>query len=158
MFKCTQIFSFFLLSLLCFSAVNGDEAHKSHSIVPDHEHALAAKNKMPGPTKSSGVESVNLLGAIALQNDFPSLKGRQLRARELVIDPGGVVAVHEHESRPGVAYILEGEIVEHRNDQPAPILRQKGAVAFEQSGVTHWWENKSDAVVRALVVDIVKEN
>lgn len=77
------------------------------------------------------------------------------RARELRIAPGGVVAVHRHEQRPGVAYILEGSIVEHRNDAAEPVVRGPGAVAFERSGITHWWESRGDTPVRALVVDVV---
>jgi len=83
------------------------------------------------------------------------MQGRVLRAREIVIAPGGVIAVHEHNTRPGVAYILEGEIVEHRNDSDKPVLRRPGDAAFERTGVAHWWENRSDKPVRALVVDIV---
>jgi len=134
--------------------VSADDA-KGVQVVPSHEHELANKQKLTGPTKTKGIESVALLGTIGLEKDFPSLNGKLLRARELIINPGGVVAVHQHDSRPGVAYILEGEIVEHRNDQPNPILRSKGAVAFEQSGVAHWWENKSNKPVKALVVDII---
>ena len=72
-----------------------------------------------------------------------------------MIAPGGVIAVHRHEGRPGLAYILEGEIIEHRNDAEGTVLRRAGDVSFEKSGVVHWWENVSDARVRALIVDIV---
>lgn len=124
-------------------------------VVPDAERALAAKQQLAGPTKNQGIKSITPLGTAELGGDYPALAGRQLRARELVIEPGGVVAVHQHDQRPGVAYILEGEIVEHRNDSAEPLVRKKGDVAFEKTGVSHWWENKSAAPVRALVVDIV---
>lgn len=143
-----------LLSMLvtCATGWASDDGPK---VVPDAERAMAAKNHMDGPAKNQGVKSVTALGATELGNDFAELKSRQLRARELVIEPGGVVAVHQHDQRPGVAYILEGEIIEHRNDQPEPIVRKQGDTAFEKSGVVHWWENKSTQPVRALVVDIV---
>ena len=127
------------LIYLVFNVSMADQS-SAMEIVPSHEHEIANKQKLSGPTKTKGIESVTLLGTIGLEKDFPMLQGKQLRARELVIQPGGVVAVHQHDSRPGVAYILEGEITEHRNDQDQPILRSKGAVAFEQSGVAHWWE------------------
>lgn len=137
--------------------ISSAEQASAVQLVPAHEHDLAQKQKLDGPTKTKGIESVSLLGTIGLQKDFSAMAGKQLRARELVIAPGGVVAIHQHDARPGVAYILEGEIVEHRNDQAEAILRKKGDVAFEQSGVAHWWENKSGKTVRALVVDIISE-
>ena len=124
-------------------------------VVPAAERVLAPGQDLAGPTQNKGIKSVTPIGAVALDGEFAETRGRQLRARELVIEPGGVVAVHRHDARPGVAYILEGEIVEHRNDQPQPQLRKAGDVALEKTGVTHWWENRSQRPVRALVVDIV---
>lgn len=125
------------------------------AVVPQTERELAAKKNLPGPTHNKGIRSVTHIGTVGLDGEFPSTDGRQLRARELVIEPGGVVAVHQHDARPGMAYILEGEIVEHRNDQPRPLVRKAGDAAFEKTGVSHWWENRSQCIVRALVVDIV---
>lgn len=141
------------ICLLCLST--GASASNQPQIVPAHEHDMAKGQTFKGPSETRGIESVIQLGVVGLDKDFPSLKGKVLRARELTIAPGGMVAVHQHDSRPGVAYILEGEIIEHRNDHDKPIVRKIGAVAFEQSGVVHWWENTSKSRVRALVVDIV---
>lgn len=125
------------------------------AVVPERERQVARDIAAEGPQANRGVESVTRLGGILIESEFPGAKGKELRARELVIAPGGVIAVHRHESRPGLAYILEGEIVEHRNDAERPLLRKAGDVSFEKTGVIHWWENVSDAPVRALVVDIV---
>jgi len=152
--RLTSIASITVVILLSNPSI-ANERH-TPQVIPAHEHAIANKNNLSGPSKTHGIKSVTVLGSIGLEKDFPALNGRQLRARELVIAPGGVVAVHQHDSRPGVAYILEGEIIEHRSDQSEAIVRKQGAVAFEQSGVAHWWENKSEKPVRALVVDIVK--
>lgn len=135
---------------LCFGT--GVLAHDIPSVVPDREREIVAD----GPTENHGIEGVRLLGAVALSGEFPGMQGQELRAREIVIAPGGIIAVHRHEQRPGVAFILEGEIVEHRNDADGPILRRVGDAAFETTGVIHWWENTSDAQVRALIVDIVR--
>ncbi len=126
-------------------------------VVPQHEHEIAEEQGVKGPTETKGVESVTLLGQVALAGEFQSLDERVMRVREIAIAPGGVVAVHQHEARPGVAYILEGEIMEFRNDEKQALLRTVGEVAFERTGVIHWWENQSNARVRALVVDIVKQ-
>ena len=72
--------------------------------------------------------------------------------------PGGVVGVHQHARRPGVLYMLEGELVEVRNDSKTPFQRGVGDVSFEKGGVIHWWRNDSGAEAIALVVDIVPES
>lgn len=135
-------------------AVVAVQAH-GPEVVPDRERDIARDLAATGPTENRGVEAVNRLGAVLLGGEFAGMDGSQLRAREIVIAPGGIIAVHQHDGRPGLAYILEGEIVEHRNDADGPILRRAGDIAFEKTGVIHWWENTSDARVRALVVDIV---
>lgn len=127
----------------------------SKGVVPEAERRLAADRGINGPTQNQGIKSIAVLGTVDLGSEFAAMNGRQLRARELVIEAGGVVAVHQHDARPGMAYILEGEIVEHRNDQSSPIVHKQGSVAFEKTGVAHWWENKSLVPVRALVVDVV---
>ncbi|WP_164084889.1 cupin domain-containing protein [Pseudazoarcus pumilus] len=110
---------------------------------------------LTGPTQTRGVVSVEELGIIHLSAEFPAMQGRQMRARVFTIAPGGVIAIHAHEQRPGYAMILDGSIVEHRNDAPGPIVRNAGDIAIEKGGVAHWWENVSGDAVRALVVDIV---
>lgn len=145
-----------VISLLLTCAMGTAHSEQNEiQIVPQSERALAAKKQMEGPTSNQGIKAVKPLGAIKLGGDFAALHDRQLRAREIIVEPNGVVAVHQHEQRPGVAYIIEGEMVEHRSDQSAPLVRKQGDVAFETSGVVHWWENKTALPARALVVDIV---
>ncbi len=50
---------------------------------------------------------------------------------------------------------IKGELTEHRAGMDGPVVRKAGDVAFEQTGVTHWWKNGSGKPARALVVDIV---
>lgn len=130
-------------------------AEEGLQIVPEREREIAAQHHAQGPTSNKGVKAVAALGSVDLGKEFPGMEGRALRAREIVIDPGGVVAVHQHDARPGLAYILDGEIVEHRSDSERPLVRRAGDVAFENSGITHWWENTTEKPVRALVVDVV---
>jgi len=125
------------------------------TVVPDAEKKIAQDKKLEGPTKTHGIEGVKTLVELSLGSEFPGLDGQQMRARELVVGAGAVVAVHQHEKRPGFAYMLEGEMVEHRNDTEGAIVRRVGDVAIERTGVSHYWENKSGKVARAIVVDIV---
>lgn len=147
-----------MLLLACASLPLVAHNHEgSKDVVSERERAVARELGSAGPTETKGIGAMLMLGATTLGADFPALEGRSIRIREIELLPGGVVAVHKHELRPGVAYVLEGELVEHRNDSPEPIVRRKGDVAFEKTGVIHWWENLSDAPARVLVVDIVAE-
>lgn len=141
--------------LMVCGLASAHEAH--HHVVPEKEYTIAQDAKASGPKISKGIESITALGSVSLEGELPGVTNRVLRARELVIAAGGVVAVHQHDGRPGMAYILEGEIIEHRSDMEAPVTRSVGAVSFEKTGLIHWWENKSDKKVRALVVDIVPD-
>jgi quercetin dioxygenase-like cupin family protein len=133
-----------------------DEVNLPH-VVPSHEHDAEAAVAFGGPTVSEGVGPIQLLASLDVGREFAGIDGRRLRARIITLQPGAVVAVHEHRQRPGIAYILEGVVVEQRSDHDEPQIRGPGAVAVEYSGLAHWWRNDGDVVVRALVVDIVEE-
>ena len=143
-----------LASLAAAHAYDSHQHRPSPSIVPQSEHDIATSKALAGPTENKGISSVKLLGSQDLGKDFATMQDHMLRAREIVIEPGGVIAIQEHNARPGVAYILEGEVIEYRNDQPQPITHSAGSTAFETTGVAHWWENRSNKPVRALVVDV----
>ena len=126
------------------------------ALIPAHERALVEGQDLDGPTETRGIESAVVLGAIPLGQDFEGMDGRVLRARIVTLGPGGTVGVHQHESRPGVAYILDGRLTEHRNDADKPLERGAGAASFEHSGLIHWWVNESSESARALIIDIVR--
>jgi len=132
--------------------------HLAQTVVPEAEKARAQELMADGPTKTSGIRGVDLLGSVSLDGEFTTSDGLMLRARELVIEPGGIVAVHQHDNRPGVAYIIEGEMTEHRSSESGPVVKAAGDTAFERSGVVHWWENTGSVPARALVVDILSAN
>lgn len=147
-------------ALVLFSTIavaHEQSAKEAHQVVPDSERSAAIGVRATGPRENSGVQSVQTLGEQSISGEAWVRDQRKMRVREITIAPGGVVAVHEHQGRPGMAYILEGSILEHRNDAPEPIERNTGAVSFEKSGVIHWWENTGEDSVRALVVDLVPE-
>lgn len=142
----------FLAGPITLTAHEGEQ-----DVVPEAEREKAREMRAEGPDANQGIAGIEKLGMVSLAKEFENTDGRVLRTRELTILPDGVVAVHRHEGRPGLAYILEGEIVEHRNDRETPQVHGVGSVAFEKTGVMHWWENRGDKPVRALVVDIVPE-
>ncbi|MCX5969711.1 MAG: cupin domain-containing protein [Cyanobacteria bacterium] len=120
-------------------------------VVPSHEQLAPA----PGaPTAQAGVV-VRRLGGQPLDHDFRALQGRELRLRELTIAPGGSITLHRHDQRPGVAYILKGQMTEWRGPGFTPRVIGPGEAVFEATGVSHWWRNEGTTPARALVVDIV---
>ena len=137
------------------SIIADNSADSSKTVVPSQEREIAQKLAAEGPTETTGIESSRILGSMSLAGEFAGTDGYMLRVREVTVLPGGQVAVHQHNSRPGAAYILEGVLIESRNDSDGPIKREEGAVALEKTGTIHWWKNESSAKARVLVVDIV---
>ncbi len=128
------------------------------SIIPKHEQE-GLHLTLTGPAKSRGVTSIHKRAAVPLANEFPNgaIEYSALRAREITLAPNGQVALHQHQGRPGMAYILSGTIVEYRETEKGieTIEHSAGSIAYEKSGVAHWWHNRSDSDVKALVIDIV---
>lgn len=138
------------VALTLLAAIPSQSQNQSQ-VVPPHEHQNHGQNV----TVTQGVLAVKGLGGQLLGNDFPALRGRELRVRELTIAPGGSIALHRHDQRPGVAYILEGQMTERRGPGFSPRVIGPGEAAFEGSGISHWWRNEGSRPARALVVDIV---
>jgi len=120
----------------------------------DAKSNIAQEFEQGSPTKTIGVETSIVVGAISLDAYPETLQGSQLRAREVVLLPGAKIAVHRHSRRPAIAYVLEGELVEHRNDSEVPLIRRQGDWYFESLGVVHWVENTSPNRTKVLAVDI----
>ncbi len=81
------------------------------------------------------------LGAIDLGKEMAKIKGRELRFRKMVIQPGGVVPWHSHDDRPALIYVAEGEIIEYASNCAAPIHHKAGEIRAEKHGTAHWWKN-----------------
>ena len=138
-------------ALLFLSRIAVDAHQHKKSVVPEAEMKLEAAVAQEGPRESSNV-SADILGAVDLDG-VRELAGKQVRVRLITIAPGGKVAVHQHDDRPGLAQILSGVAVEYLGLKA--IHHKPGSIAFEQDGDTHWWHNPYDEEVRALVVDIL---
>jgi len=90
-----------------------------------------------------------------LGGEIEGLQGRQLRLRLLKLDPGGVIGVHSHKDRPGVAYILQGTLTEHRDGGPTKD-HHAGEMLSSGKDTTHWEDNKGNAPVVLIAADIFK--
>lgn len=118
------------------------------------EKAVAMSNEQAAP-ETRGV-TVTLLAALDLGAEIEGMAGRQLRMRMVTIEPGGVFGpVHDHKGRPGVVYILQGTITDHRDG----VAREYGpGVGWpEDKNTTHWLENRGTTPAVEISVDIVTQ-
>ena len=59
--------------------------------------------------------TAEVLATVDLGPEIEGMAGRQLRMRMVTIEPGGVFGpMHDHNDRPGIVYILQGTITDHR--------------------------------------------
>jgi quercetin dioxygenase-like cupin family protein len=125
------------------------------SVTPEEEVRQAAEMDATGPRKTTGIKALRILGTVPLAGEFENPEEHVLRGREIDIEPGGRVAVHRHDGRPGLAYIVSGQLTEHRVGVDKPVVKKAGDAVWERTGTLHWWENEGDTVARVIVVDIV---
>jgi quercetin dioxygenase-like cupin family protein len=99
--------------------------------------------------------SVELLAELDLGPEIEGLVGRQLRMRMVTFEPGGVFGpIHDHKDRPGMVYILQGIITDHRNG--AAQEYGPGVGWPEDKNTTHWLENRGTTPAVEISVDIVR--
>jgi quercetin dioxygenase-like cupin family protein len=98
--------------------------------------------------------AVELLATVDLGPEIQGMEGRQLRMRMVTMEPGGVFGpVHDHKGRPGIVYVLQGTITDHRDG----IATEYGpGVGWpEDRNTLHWLENKGTVPAVEISVDVV---
>ena len=104
-------------------------------------------------TNGVGVEE---LATVALADEIEGMAGRQLRMRMVTIEPGGVFGpIHDHKGRPGIVYILQGTITDHRDRVATDYGPSVGWP--EDRNTTHWLENGGTIPAVEISVDIVRQ-
>jgi quercetin dioxygenase-like cupin family protein len=109
--------------------------------------------KAQAAPETNGV-TVKLLATLDLGPEIEGMAGRQLRMRMVTIEPGGTFGPsHDHKDRPGMVYILQGTITDHRNG----VAREYGqGVGWpEDKSTTHWLENRGTTPAVEISFDIV---
>jgi len=105
--------------------------------------------------ESKGV-TTELLATIDLGLEIEGMEGRQLRMRMVTIEPGGVFGPeHDHVDRPGLVYVLEGTITDHRDGVATEY--GPGLGWPEDRNTVHWLENRGTAPAVEISVDIVRQ-
>jgi quercetin dioxygenase-like cupin family protein len=89
--------------------------------------------------------------------ELEAMEAFQLRMRMVTIEPGGVFGpLHDHKGRPGMVYILQGTITDHRNGVEKDY--GPGLGWPEDSDTTHWLENKGATMAVEISVDLVRQD
>jgi quercetin dioxygenase-like cupin family protein len=104
--------------------------------------------------ETQGVSS-QVVGTVELGGEIEGLEGRQLRMRLFTFEPGAVFGpLHDHAGRPGLVYVLEGTITDHRDGIATEYGPGPGWP--EDHATRHWLENRGAVPAVEISVDIVK--
>ena len=99
--------------------------------------------------------TAELLTAVDLGPEIEGTAGRQLRMRMFTFEPGAVFGpIHDHKDRPGIVYILQGTITDHRNGDATDY--GPGVGWPEDRKTTHWLENRGTVPAVEISVDIIR--
>jgi quercetin dioxygenase-like cupin family protein len=98
--------------------------------------------------------TAELLASIDLGPEIDGMAGRQLRMRKFTFAPGAVFGpLHDHEGRPGLVYVLQGAITDHRDGVATDY--GPGLGWPEDRNTLHWLENRGSVGAVEISVDIV---
>jgi quercetin dioxygenase-like cupin family protein len=108
------------------------------------------------PTENKGIKVEALSGFALGKQGLDDFAQRQMRIRQITIEPGGVAGFHSHKDRPALTYIIKGSLTEHRKGGPDRTYKA-GEVITEGTDVDHWGENTSSEPATLISVDLFKE-
>jgi quercetin dioxygenase-like cupin family protein len=107
------------------------------------------------PNERKGV-TAEILAELDLGAEIEGMAGRRLRMRMVTFEPGGAVGpVHDHKDRPGLVYVLQGTLTDHRNGIDTEY--GPGLGWPEDHDTTHWVENRGTTPAVEISVDIVRQ-
>jgi quercetin dioxygenase-like cupin family protein len=102
--------------------------------------------------ETRGVTS-ELLATVDLGPEIEGMAGRQLRMRRFEFEPGAVFGpVHDHIGRPGIVFILQGTITDHRDGVATDY--GPGVGWPEDRNTKHWLENRGAVTAVEISVDL----
>ena len=121
------------------------QSNGSESVPPQSDQELNES----APAKSAGLTMIETWSQPL--TGMPALD-KQLRLRAVTLEPKGNVGQHKHNGRPSFAYIVSGDLIEHRGDGDGSYT--EGSRVAERSGWVHWWEN-GETPATIVVFDII---
>ncbi|MDW4550448.1 cupin domain-containing protein [Defluviimonas sp. D31] len=111
--------------------------------------------RMSGPTEHKGL-TIGKLGVIEeemLRRQI-GLEGYFMQLRAITIAPGGQIAEHSHEKRPGLVKVIDGEAIEGRASGETVFAGEGAEAIIEDGDTVHWFYNRTDAPATAIVCDL----
>lgn len=112
--------------------------------------------QMAVPTEHKGlkVEALGLVSEESMKAQI-GLSGYKLQLREITIEPGGQIAKHSHETRPGLVKVISGTWTEGRPGGEADYAASEPVGIVEDRETVHWFWNRGAEPASAIVCDIV---
>lgn len=119
--------------------------------------AVVAAVDPPTEHKGLGVETLGVVPSGTVEATT-GLEGYFLQLRTISIMPGGQIARHSHENRPGVVKMLDGEWVEGRASGERVLSAADEAGLIEDEATVHWFFNRGSEPATAVVCDLTPES
>jgi quercetin dioxygenase-like cupin family protein len=117
------------------------------------EHTMSDEQTTP---ETKGV-AAELLATVDLGPEIEGMTGRQLRMRLFTFQPGAVFGpIHDHIGRPGIVYILQGTITDHRDGVATDY--GPGVGWPEDRNTKHWLENRGTITAVEISVDLLTQD
>jgi quercetin dioxygenase-like cupin family protein len=139
-----------VLTLASFTTIPGGHAYAGECPADQ-----VAKNGMqPGEMMPKDLTD-EVISSIDLASKGDAWKNGALRMRKLVVQPGGVVPWHSHETRPANILIVSGSITEYRSTCKVPVEHKAGDVTAEFGALSHWWKNNGSEPAVLYSADIL---
>ena len=105
--------------------------------------------------ETTGV-TADVLATVDLGAEIEGMAGWQFRMRRFTFEPGAVFGpMHDHNERPGLVYILQGTITDHRDGVATEYGPGPGWP--EDKTTMHWLENRGTVSAVEISVDIVRQ-
>ncbi len=96
------------------------------------------------------------IATVEIDKEPFNIKGRVLRTRTLMIEPGTVVPWHSHDDRPAIMYVIKGELTEYASNCAVPVTYKAGDYVAEGPGLSHWWQNHGDETTMLVSTDLLR--
>ena len=111
--------------------------------------------QMAAPSEHKGL-SVDQLGIITEESieAQTGLSGYFMQLRAITIEPGGQIAKHSHESRPGLVKVVSGSWTEGRPEGETTVGADDEQAILEDRDTVHWFWNRGDDSATAIVCDL----
>ena len=112
--------------------------------------------QMAAPTEHKGlkVEALGVIPEDSMEAQI-GLAGYKLQLREITIEPGGQIAKHSHEGRPGLVKVIDGTWTEGRPSGEMSFAADEAKGILEDRETVHWFWNRGETPATAIVCDIV---